>query len=387
MIYLKQNTAVTLKIGPFLDDIDWKTPETELTIARADIRLSKNGSDIAQKNEATSCIHDELGIYGCPIDATDTNTLGRLQLWVHESGALPIQHEFTVVTENAYDSMFSTDNTIADQVWDEVLTGATHNIATSAGRRLREIAAYAIHHGIAQAGTAITVTLAASASCCDGGFNRNLIVIVDGTGQGQTRTIVDYNNTSKICIVDREWRTNPDDTSEYQILADDTPLVVDHGVAQAGTATTIKLREYASSIDDTYLCNIITIIGGAGRGQARLVGGYNGTSKVVTLCGDNWVTSPDDTSVYVMVPYGTTCTSCVGTSALSQIADATLDEVVEGSTTFRQMLRIFMSVFGGKSSGGGTTTLTFRDLADGKDRITATVDVNGNRTTMVLDGA
>ena len=66
--------------------------------------------------------------------------------------------------------------------------------------------------------------------------------------------------------------------------------------------------------------------------------------------------------------------------------DAILDEVIEGTTTFRQMLRIFMAALAGKSAGGGTVTLTFRDLADSKDRITATVDVNGNRSTMVLDG-
>ena len=50
MLYLKADTAVTLKIGPFLDDSDGKTAETGLTIAQADVRLSKNGGDIAQKN-------------------------------------------------------------------------------------------------------------------------------------------------------------------------------------------------------------------------------------------------------------------------------------------------------------------------------------------------
>ena len=109
MQIIKQSTAVTLKIGPFLDDTDGKTAETALTIAQADVRLSKNGGDIAQKTEATSCTHDELGIYGCPIDTTDTGTLGRLQLWVHESGALPVWHEFLVVTANVYDTLCSTD--------------------------------------------------------------------------------------------------------------------------------------------------------------------------------------------------------------------------------------------------------------------------------------
>jgi hypothetical protein len=65
--------------------------------------------------------------------------------------------------------------------------------------------------------------------------------------------------------------------------------------------------------------------------------------------------------------------------------DDVLDEVVEGSTTFRQMLRAFMAALAGKAAGLDTTTVTFRDAADSKDRITATVDEFGNRTVVTLD--
>jgi hypothetical protein len=111
MLELQANTAVTLKIGPFIDETDGKTAETALTITQAEVRLSKNGGNIAQKNEATSCTHDELGVYGCPIDATDTNTEGRLQLWVHESGALPVFHEFMVLAQAAYISKYTAKDT------------------------------------------------------------------------------------------------------------------------------------------------------------------------------------------------------------------------------------------------------------------------------------
>jgi hypothetical protein len=40
---------------------------------------------------------------------------------------------------------------------------------------------------------------------------------------------------------------------------------------------------------------------------------------------------------------------------------------------------------GGKASGLETTTAVYRDSADTKDRITATVDANGNRTAVTLD--
>jgi hypothetical protein len=51
----------------------------------------------------------------------------------------------------------------------------------------------------------------------------------------------------------------------------------------------------------------------------------------------------------------------------------------------REALRIFFSALAGKLSGAATTTVTTRDIADTKDRITATVDGDGNRTAITLD--
>lgn len=107
--WLRQSTAVTVKIGPFVDNADGDTEETGLTISQADVRLSKNGGNYAQKNESSACTHDELGEYDCALDATDTGTLGRLRLAVHESGALHVVKEFMVVPANVWDSLFGSD--------------------------------------------------------------------------------------------------------------------------------------------------------------------------------------------------------------------------------------------------------------------------------------
>ena len=76
---------------------------------------------------------------------------------------------------------------------------------------------------------------------------------------------------------------------------------------------------------------------------------------------------------------------------ITAIAAAALDdihdEVVEGSLTHREIERIILSALAGKSSGGGTPTLKFRDVADTKDRISVTVDEDGNRTAVSLDGS
>lgn len=107
MQWLKQSTSITIRIGPFLDEADGKTAETALTISQADIRLSKNGGDFAQSNDSGGATHDENGWYYLTLDATDTGTLGRLVVAIHESGALPVWQEYMVFPANAYDSLVS----------------------------------------------------------------------------------------------------------------------------------------------------------------------------------------------------------------------------------------------------------------------------------------
>ncbi len=104
---LKQSTALStgMRMGPFLDETDGKTAETALTLSQADVRLSKAEGAFAQKNESTSCTHLENGWYKCPLDATDTNTLGLLVVAIHESGALPVWKECMVLPATVYDAL------------------------------------------------------------------------------------------------------------------------------------------------------------------------------------------------------------------------------------------------------------------------------------------
>jgi len=70
------------------------------------------------------------------------------------------------------------------------------------------------------------------------------------------------------------------------------------------------------------------------------------------------------------------------------IADAALDraDAIEIGLTLRQALRLTAAALAGKLSGAATTTVTIRNaVADSKPRITATVDVDGNRTAITTD--
>lgn len=190
-----------------------------------------------------------------------------------------------------------------DAVWDEVLTAAAHNVANSAGRRLRTLDAITTHDGTAQAGAANSITLAAGASATDRLYNFDLISIIGGTGVGQSRLIVNYNGTSKVAIVNRNWVTNPDNTSEYIITANSEFLIENGGLAAAGGATTITLNSIASATDDIYNGSMVLILTGTGAGQTRIITDYAGATKVATVT-NAWATNPDTTSAYVVIPVG-----------------------------------------------------------------------------------
>ena len=117
----------------------------------------------------------------------------------------------------------ATSPQLVDDVWDELLTGATHNINNSAGKRLRQVAGFVVTDGTAQAGTAGTITLAAGESATNEIFRGDRIIIVGGTGVGEHGIITAYNGSTKVATMAENWVITPDATSEYELA----PATVD----------------------------------------------------------------------------------------------------------------------------------------------------------------
>jgi hypothetical protein len=107
MIPLRQSTAVTVDVGPFLDRTNAADRETGLTIAAADVLISKNNGAFAAKSDTGAGTHDTRGWYNIPLNATDTNTLGRLVIDIENAGALPAGAEFWVYQANVFDALFA----------------------------------------------------------------------------------------------------------------------------------------------------------------------------------------------------------------------------------------------------------------------------------------
>lgn len=117
-IKLKQSTASQeIPLGYFVDATDGNTEETGLTIANTDIKLWKAGATTLANKNSGGATHIANGIYYCVLDATDTDTLGSLVIFVHVAGALSIRIECVVLAANIYDSLIAaSDNLQVDAV-------------------------------------------------------------------------------------------------------------------------------------------------------------------------------------------------------------------------------------------------------------------------------
>ena len=137
----------------------------------------------------------------------------------------------------------------------------------------------------------------------------------------------------------------------------------------------------------------------------------NGTVNAasVTITGSNpykyavtlpSLTAGDSVSMYITATVAGVATASVVAEAIGDTsrtsdlptaaANATelLDQAagVETGLTVRQALRLALAALAGKLSGAATTTVVIRNaIADSKDRITATVDTDGNRSAITTD--
>lgn len=354
-----------------------------------------NGNLLAFTFTGTGAIPATVQVFTVSYDPHDTVRLGLTALpnaAADAAGGLPISdaggldldtmnsNVSAVLADTGTDGVLlaatATSAQLVDDVWDEALTGATHNVATSAGKRLRELAASVIRDGTAQAGAANSITLDAGASATNEIYDENLVTIVAGTGAGQTRRIAEYNGTSKVAIVDRVWETNPASDSEFVILADAAEVSSQHGLAQGGTASTITLSADASATDDIYNGSVVVIRTSVGAGQARLITDYNGTTKVATVKPD-WVTNPTSASVYRILPIGRADVELIeGLDASDQIRDAVVDDAtrIDASALNTASGAVGSNGSGLTEAGGTGDHLTAINLPD------QTMNITGNIT-------
>lgn len=135
------------------------------------------------------------------------------------------------------------------------------------------------------------------------------------------------------------------------------------GTAQAGAATTITLDASASAVDDFYNNDLIYITGGTGVGQARFVTDYVGATKVATVA--TWVTNPDATSVFVIIPFGAIPGATAPTAA--EVADAVWDEAMSGHVAAGSYGLAVQPIRANVAQAGAAGTITLDASASATD--------------------
>ena len=180
----------------------------------------------------------------------------------------------------------------------------THIVGnTGAANSLKSLTDVIVTSGTAQGPGANSnqIQLAAGEPSTSGIFDPSIILLIDGAGSGQSRRIIEYDGITKIAVVSRTWKINPDNTTEYAILADPGGLHVNEGLARGSSSNTIIINALASSYDDAYNGQTIFLVSGAGEDQARICIDYDGISKTVTV-DRSWDEVPDTTTGYLMLP-------------------------------------------------------------------------------------
>ena len=141
---------------------------------------------------------------------------------------------------------------------------------------------------------------------------------------------------------------------------------------------TLAAGDVTVSRDGGAFANIGTLpvaIGGGAVVTATLAAGETADRVAVLFhdaAGDEW----QDLLVFIEFE----------TLQINDLSTFDFTAVLDGTITIEQALNIMLAALAGKSTGGGTTTVTFRDVGDTKARITATVDAQGNRTSVTVDG-
>ena len=105
-MWLRQSTASQeISLGQFLDSTDGNTEEDGLTIANTDIKLRKGGTTTLASKNSGGATNISNGVYHATLDATDTNTLGLLEVYVHVAGALATKSSYMVLPSATYDAL------------------------------------------------------------------------------------------------------------------------------------------------------------------------------------------------------------------------------------------------------------------------------------------
>jgi len=443
MQFIKQSTAGQIvEFGPFVNSTDGDSEETLLTIANTDIGLKKFGATTVVNKNSGGATHMADGRYYATFDATDSDTLGLMRAGIHVSGALWVWEDILVMTAEAYETFINTGvwnhllvghnvagtfgerinaigtaEDMANEVWDEQKSGhvaagsfgeevQSHSLSTEVtalndfdpandtvalvtdlttktGFSLSAAGITAIWNNATRTLTSFGTLVADTTTAVWAALTRTLTA---GTKDAEIDTLVTNTNRVDGLIEDavgdqftaKALNQAPSGTggdateaNQLQILSD----LADVPTNAELNARTLPTADYFDPANDIVarvtLVDQVTL-------NVDMVGTDNAALATSLITHDNNLAVVEG-KVNLIPTDNDDCTlSATGIDAIfdEQIGDSTL--------TMREALRSTLAIVAAKSSGGGTSNLVFRNIADTKDVLVEVVDANGNRTSITL---
>lgn len=284
MMFLRQSTASQeILLGPFVDSVDGNTAETSLTIANTDIKLWVEGATTLADKTSGGATHISGGYYYAVLDATDTATVGKLEVNVKVAGALAVRREFHVLEEAIYDALIAASATGALPV----SSGGIAAAAFAAGA----IDAAAIANGAIDAATfaadvdaEILSYLVDDATRIDASALNTAAAAVGSDGSGLTEAGGTGNHLTAVpwnAAWDAEVQSEVQDAIEANNL--DFVFSVSGTISNPGGATTTVFNTDLTAADDAYNDKVLIITSGALNQQSQPILDYDQTNGQITL--------------------------------------------------------------------------------------------------------
>ncbi len=219
-------------------------------------------------------------------------------------------------------------------------------------------------------------------ACADSGLND---VVIGGGADGM------------ICIGNEHalWDIDPYNRTDAGIdVLDNIDSNVSEIVVDTRTTIPAALDNIDSNVSEividtrtTIPATLTTITGDIDNVDSNVstILGQTGTTGV-TLKDDAITAAKIDSGAIIAATFGAGAIdgASLAADAVTKIASGVGAYVIEGTLTIKRALYYVTAHHVGKSSGGGTNTLTYRNYADTKNAIVYTVDANGNRGAVVL---
>jgi hypothetical protein len=342
---LKLSTASQIvQFGPFVSDTDGVTAQSGLTIANTDIKLLKHGSTSSANKNSGGATHIVNGFYYATFDATDTNTQGRLVVTIKVAGAAPVWFECFVADANTFDALVSSTGVGLRgdvQGW----LGTAPTTPNTAGQPLVDLNRWrGTQPNALQSGRvdsyigAIASGIIAAASFASGAL--------DAVWSTTTRLLTAGSNI---------------------VLAKGTGITGFNDLDAAGIRSATGL---ASANLDT---------------QLGAIAGYIDTEVgAIKAKTDNLPADPAS-ATNVASAQSAIQGDIAALPTAGDNAAATLDEVVDGTRSLRQLARGWTAALLGKVSGMADNHPVFRNIDDDTDVIDADTTDDGDRTSVTLD--